>query len=182
MDVLEKLQLPLTRTDEDPRPIAVLTCGIAGSGKSTLAKAIVSKHPEFTRLSVDVILHERHGLCGIDYPSEMYGQYLEEASDEFDKLLRHLLDEKKDVIIDRSLYAKEDREYFRRLVEEKGARSILVVFRPANKEFLWERIQLRRRTAVNADSALDITPEILDSYWEGFEWPVGEGEFVVNIV
>lgn len=132
-------------------------------------------------MSADGLLHAKHGLYKVDYPPEMYDQYLEEASDEFDKLLRELLDKKKDVIIDRSLYAKEDRDYFRRLVEEKGGRWILVCFRPASKEVVWKRIQHRREAGVNADSALDITPEILDRYWEGFEWPAGEGEVIVDI-
>ncbi|KAK0652699.1 ATP/GTP-binding protein [Cercophora newfieldiana] len=183
MDVLDQLQLPLSRTADDPRPVVVMTCGIAGSGKSTLAKAIAEKHPTFVRLSGDNILHAKHGLYGKDYPPEMYHKYLDEAATELENTLMELLSAgEKDIVIDRSLYAKEDRDSFKRLVEEKGARWILVFFRPANKDVIWKRLQHRRRVGTDADSALEITPEILDGYWRGFENPQGEGEVVVDVM
>ncbi|KAK4450207.1 P-loop containing nucleoside triphosphate hydrolase [Podospora aff. communis PSN243] len=182
MDVLDQLQLPLSRTSEDPRPVVVMTCGIAGSGKSTLAKAIVERHPSFVRLSGDNILHAKHGLYGKDYPPEMYGKYLDEAAAEVEATLVELLEAgERDAVLDRSLYSREDRDDFKRLIERKGARWILVFFRPASRDVIWKRLQHRRRAGIDADSAYDITPEILDGYWKGFENPKGEGEVVVDV-
>ncbi|KAF2273901.1 P-loop containing nucleoside triphosphate hydrolase protein [Westerdykella ornata] len=182
MDVLDQLRLPLSRPREDPRPVVVMTCGIAGSGKSTLAKAIVARHPNYTRLSIDSTVYAKHGLYGTDYPHEKYDEYTEEADTEIRRTLTDLLDSgERDIVLDRALYSKEDRDYFKKLVEEKGGRWILVFFRPASKDVIWNRIQRRRAAGIDADSALEITPEILDQYWEGFENPEGEGEVVFDV-
>ncbi|KAK0721060.1 AAA domain-containing protein, partial [Lasiosphaeris hirsuta] len=180
---LEKLRLPLSRTPDDPRPVVVMTCGIAGSGKSTFSKAIVAQqHPTYERLSVDAMIHAKHGIYGVDYPENMYSEYLEEASDQYERRLIELLDSgEKNIAFDRSLYSKADRDYFKALIERKGARWILVFFRPSSKEVIWDRIQRRRETEINADSALVITRDIFDGYWEGFENPEGEGEVVVDV-
>ncbi|KAK3369866.1 ATP/GTP-binding protein [Podospora didyma] len=183
MDLLERLQLQLTRTMDDPRPIVLMTCGIAGSGKSTLSKAIIAKYPDFERLSNDNILHANHGLCGTDYLLEKYDEYLDEADLESRRRLVELLDKgEKSIVLDRSLYSREDRNYFKEVVESKGARWILVFFRPASKELIWKRIQKRRENGINADSALGISRELLDRYWDGFENPEGEGEITVDVV
>ncbi|KAM7202617.1 P-loop containing nucleoside triphosphate hydrolase [Naviculisporaceae sp. PSN 640] len=182
MDILDKLQLPLTRTEQDPRLVVVMTCGIAGAGKSTLSKAIVSRYPNYQRLSCDYIIHAKHGLYNLDYPPEKYEEYLNEATEEFDSMLVDLLNKgDKDIVLDRSLYAKEDRDCYKKLVEEKGGRWILVYFRPANKELIWQRIQNRRKEGINADCALEISKELLDKYWDGFEIPNGEGEVVIDV-
>jgi predicted kinase len=182
MDILDQLKLPLSRTREDPRPVVVMTSGIAGSGKSTLSKAIVARHPSFARLSIDSIVHAKHGLYGTDYPPEKLAEYQAEADAECKWTLMDLLDRgERDIVLDRALYSREDRDYFKKLVEEKGGRWILVFFRPASKEVIWNRIQRRREAGVNADSAVEITPEILDDYWEGFENPEGEGEVIVDV-
>ncbi|CAG9950201.1 unnamed protein product [Clonostachys rosea f. rosea IK726] len=156
-------------------------CGIAGSGKSTLSKSIVAKFPTFTRLSIDQMIYEAHGLYGIDYPKELYQQYSSEANKKFINDFRHLLvsDEPRDVVLDRSFYAKDDRDDYRKLAQEMGARFILVFFE-ISKDKLWQRIQQRAVGDKNADSALDITSDILDRYVSGFERP-DEDEISVTI-
>jgi predicted kinase len=182
MDILDQLGLALSRTQKDPRPVVVMTCGIAGSGKSTLSKAIVARHPGFARLSIDSIVYAKHGLYGTDYPPEKLAEYQAEADAECKGALVDLLDQgDRDIVLDRALYSRKDRDYFKKLVEGKGGRWILVFFRPASKDVIWNRIQRRREAGVNADSAVELTPEILDQYWEGFENPEGEGEVVVNV-
>jgi predicted kinase len=162
--------------------IPLYLTGKTGSGKSTLAKAIAERHPSFMRLSGDNILHAKHGLYGKDYPPEMYGKYLDEAAADVEAKLTELLDAgDRDAVLDRSLYSREDRDHFKSLIEGKGARWILVFFRPASKDVIWKRLQARRRAGIDADSAYDITPEILDGYWKGFENPQGEGEIVVDV-
>ncbi|VUC23497.1 unnamed protein product [Clonostachys rosea] len=162
----------LQRTAEDPRPIVVAMCGVAGSGKSTLSKSIVSKFPTFIRLSIDQIIFDAHGIYGVDYPKELYREYSSEANKKFIDDLRGLLssDEPRDVVLDRSFYAKDDRDDYRKLAEEMGARFVLVFF-DINKDKLWQRIQQRAAGDRNADSAFEITSDILDMYVGGFESP-----------
>lgn len=98
---------------------------------------------------------------------------------------RDLLAERKNVILERSFYAKEDRDEYRKIAEDAGA-SVLLVFLKAEgeqgKEVLWKRICKRSEGVKTADSALDISRETFDEYWNGFEDPVGEGEVVVRVL
>ena len=69
--------------------IAVIMCGASGlssttspcmeriltgkgAGKSTLSSAIVDAFPSFTRLSIDAIVADRHGIYNVDYPPSQY--------------------------------------------------------------------------------------------------------------
>jgi len=156
-----------------------------GSGKSTLAKTVVSRLPTFTRLSVDEIIHGQHGVYGVDYPADMalYQSYMEEAGLIFDDLFAtYLRDDKRDLILDRSFYAKEDRDDFRERVESLGGRLVMVWFRPTDKEVSWQRIVARKSEDKTANNALDISRNLFDTYWGGFENPAGEGEIVIDVV
>ncbi|KAH6962701.1 hypothetical protein DER45DRAFT_551763 [Fusarium avenaceum] len=90
----EPILTHLTKTSNDTRPVVVMTCGIAGAGKSTLAIAIVSRLPNFTRLSNDQFIYESHGLYNIDYPADKYFVYQDEASRQLIAKLESLLKEK----------------------------------------------------------------------------------------
>ena len=171
----------LTKPPNDTRPIIVMTCGIAGAGKSTLSKLITSTYPTFTRISIDNIIHSHHGMYGIDYPTSKHTEYSLEADDEYDQTLNSLLDERRDIMLDRAFYVKQDRDDVKQLIERKGGRWVLVYLQ-ASKEVLWRRIQERRAQARDADSAFDVTAEILGAYCEGFEEPKGEGEIIVAVV
>ena len=48
------------------------------------------------------------------------------------------------------------------------------------KQLLWQRIRDKREKEVNANSALDISRELLEEYVRGFENPDGEGEIIVE--
>ncbi|KEF62808.1 uncharacterized protein A1O9_00781 [Exophiala aquamarina CBS 119918] len=176
-DVLVPL---LQRTEADPRPIVVMTCGIAGAGKSTLAKAIAASPHNFTRLSIDNILFSRHGLYGTDYPPSLLATYQDEADSIFHSETKSQLLEKINLVLDRAFYAKADRDEYRSLAEQAGARVVLV-FLEASRDVLWRRIQQRKAAGRDADSALEIPEELLDSYLAGFERPVGEGEVVLQV-
>ncbi|KAI0123736.1 hypothetical protein BJ170DRAFT_697530 [Xylariales sp. AK1849] len=155
-----------------------------GSGKSTLAKTVITRLPQFNRLSIDEIIYTDHGLYGVDYAADerLYVQYQEEAGQTFLGHLQDLLKNGKDIVLDRSFYAKEDRDDFRRIVADGGGRWVLVYLKAGNKEKLWERICGRSTMRRDANSALDITREIFDMYWRGFEEPCGEGEVVVQVL
>ncbi|GJN78481.1 hypothetical protein PLIIFM63780_001975 [Purpureocillium lilacinum] len=174
----------LQRTPESPHPVVVMTC----SGKSTLAKAIVSRLPAFTRLSVDAIIHATHGLYGIDYEPSKYSEYQDEAQDKLKDRLRALLRAKdRDAVLDLAFWNKEYRDEFKSLIEENGGRWVLI-FLQADRELLWRRITERRarRDAMHetderrdGDSAFDVDEATFDMYYSGFESPQGEGEIVI---
>ncbi|KAI1871370.1 uncharacterized protein JN550_004364 [Neoarthrinium moseri] len=173
----------MSRDAGDDRPLVVMTCGLAGAGKTTTAKAILGHYPNFERLSIDEIVFAKHGIYGVDYPADeiLYEEYLNEAGaiylDRFQKLLR----ERRDIILERSFYAKEDRDEFRSYIENEGARIVLVYLHAGDKERLWARICERSAKKKDANSAFDITRDTFNRYWDGFEAPVGEGEIVIEV-
>lgn len=58
---------------------------------------------------------------------------------------------------------------------------ILVFFSAKDKEIVWERIRKRSEGAKTANSALDISRETFERYWDGFEIPDGEEEIVIEV-
>ncbi|KAM0414599.1 hypothetical protein ACHAPT_013560 [Fusarium lateritium] len=179
----------LLRTENDSRPIVVMTCGIAGAGKSTLAKQIVNRFPNFIRLSGDEIVHKTHGLYTIDYPEEKYEDYLDEAQEILIAELKRRLEEKeKDIVLDLSFWNKQYRDDYKSIIEGNGGRWVLI-FLDADRELLWKRITQRSAerdasdvTDRNGDSAFNIDQATFDMYCEGFERPRGEGECVIKVV
>ncbi|KAI0444126.1 ATP/GTP-binding protein [Xylaria telfairii] len=179
--IIAKLQPRIMRSESDPRPVVVMTCGIAGAGKSTFSKAFVAAHPHFERLSLDNTLAQRHGIYNVDYAPEKYPEYLDEAADEcLGRLTPLLTEERRDVVFDRAFWNREDRDKAKSLIESLGARWVLVYLKAPDKETLWKRICRRREIQVNADCAYEITPDILDMYWSGFEEPIDEGAITVD--
>ncbi|KAK3703167.1 hypothetical protein LTR37_014644 [Vermiconidia calcicola] len=157
-----------------------MTCGVAGAGKSTLANTVTQKFPTFQRVSIDGILASRHGLVGVNYLRSDYDKNQDEAGTIFLAIVEQVLDEgNKDLVLDRSFYAKEDGEFFKSCVEQHGGRWVLVYLN-APKEVLWHRICARREAEINADSALEISRDLLDNYCDGFEIPNGEGELAIR--
>lgn len=168
-----------------------MTCGIAGSGKSTLAKTILRHRNDFTRLSVDKFIHEKHGLYGVHYPAERYADYRDEAADHNKRELARLLREEpqRNVILDLAFWNKEYRNEYKAIVEAEGGRWVLV-YLAASRELLWSRIQARRAQRDqlevgdqrrDGDSAYDIEPDVFEMFVGGFEPPTGEGEIVVRV-
>lgn len=155
-----------------------------GSGKSTLAKTVVARLPHFTRISIDEILHARHGIYGADYPADMalYQQHMDEAGAIYDAEFFKLLEAGCDIVLDRSFYAKEDRDDFRSRVDRLGGRVVLVFFKPTDKEVSWNRIVERSTQTKGANNALDISRELFEVYWAGFENPEAEGEIVIDVL
>lgn len=150
-----------------------------GSGKSTLSRTVARKLPNFHRITFDGIIASRHGIYGVDYEKSEHEMYADEADNIFYETADQLMSEGKDVILDRAFYAKEDRDHYRALAEKHGGRVVLV-YLSAPKEVHWQRIVARREASVNADSMFEISRELLDMYYDGFEVPSGEGEIVVD--
>ncbi|KAI1817056.1 ATP/GTP-binding protein [Poronia punctata] len=193
-EIITQLRPRITRSEADPRPIVILMCGMAGSGKSTLSKALISTLPHLTRLSLDNTVAEKHGLYGINYApgTTLYDTYLDEAWEECKRRLATLLlsqtqqqeqeqeEEKKDIVFDRAFPFKPDRDEIKLLIENLGARWVLIYLRPPDEETLWRRICDRRKEGLNGDCAFEITREMLEGWYQGFEIPVGEGAVVVD--
>lgn len=151
---------------------------LPGSGKSTLSVKITQQQPSSTRLSIDGIIAERHGIYAVDYPAHKYAVYQEEADVLYLEKYKALLAAGKgDVVLDRSFYARKDRALFQSLAETNGYRVVLV-YLDVDREALWRRICDRQKKARGADNALDIDRTLLDRFCEGFEVPSGEGEIV----
>lgn len=182
-DMLETITPLLRRSGSRDYPVVLMTCGIAGPGKSTLAEAVISELPYFARLSIDEIIFEKHGLYGVDYPAndKLYQQYQEEADKIFVDMFRKLLEEDKDIVLDRSFYAKEDRKEYKHMIEDGGGKWVLVYLKAGSKEELWNRICERSAKRKEADSAMEILRNVFETYWTGFEEPQGEGEVVIEV-
>ncbi|RJE25074.1 hypothetical protein PHISCL_02609 [Aspergillus sclerotialis] len=178
-NTLQQLSPFLHRTDNDPRPIVLMTCGIAGSGKSSLSKWITTNHPSFKRLSIDSYVYAHHGLYSVDYPKEKYNDYLDEAELALRDELAQLIRSGDDVVLDFSFAFQTFRNEWKSLVEELGGRWVLV-YLDVRADELRRRVRARNQLAVkDGDSAFLVTDEILDRYLAGFERPVGEGEVVL---
>ena len=136
--------------------------------------------PSFTRLSIDAIIADHHGIYNVDYPASEYETYLEEARQVFLEKVHELLKQKKVMVLDRSFYAKRHREEYKAEVENASGRLILVYLK-AERDVLWKRICERRKNGINADSAREISPALLDQFVQGFEVPDGEGEIIITV-
>ncbi|WPH04905.1 P-loop containing nucleoside triphosphate hydrolase protein [Acrodontium crateriforme] len=169
----------LTHTEEDPRPVALMVCGVSGSGKSTSSQAVVRNYPSFERVSFDGIVASRHGIAGVDFDHSQLEEFAEEADFIFEKTVPQVLAAGKDVVLDRAFYAKADRDNYRRIVEECGGRVVLVYFN-IPKEVLLRRIRERRDGYLNADNAREISDDLLGQFIDGFDVPDEEGEIVIN--
>jgi len=126
------------------------------------------------------------GIYGIDYEASatLYEQYQDEADVVYVSKFRSLLAAREDVILERSFYVRADRDTYRKMVEDAGARLALVFLKAEGeqgKELLWQRICKRSEGVKTADSALDISRDTFEMYWDGFENPVGEGEVVIRV-
>jgi predicted kinase len=138
--------------------------------------------PSFQRFSVDVYIYDKHGLYGADYPRSKYEEYQIEAKEALTLQLRDLLRAKdRDAILDFSFAFKEVRDEYKTLIEEEEGRWVLV-YLDVDEETLRQRIRERREGAVDADSAFEVTEEVLARYLEGFQRPENEGETVLKIV
>lgn len=186
-DIISAELLGRIQRGGDGSPVVVMTCGMAGSGKTTLAKAIHAQYPHFHRLSIDEINTQNHGIYGVDYAASpsLYDQYMDEADAQYMSTFRNLLKEKRDIILERAFYAKEDRAEYRNLALEAGAKVVLVflkVERETGKELLWERISKRSGEPKTAANAFEISRDTFERYWAGFEDPVDEDAILIKVV
>jgi len=153
----------------------IMMCGVCGSGKTTYAKQ--KEQEGYIRLSIDEEMWNIYGQRGIDYSENQY----DELSEKVELLLRQkmisLIKNWKNVVIDFSFWNKDNREFYRNMIENAGG-IVELVYMKANKELLRKRLQ-KRNLSLHANSPFIITDEILEHHYKGFQEPQGEGEIVI---
>ncbi|RST25312.1 ATP-binding protein [Streptomyces sp. WAC04770] len=156
-------------------PVVYLLVGLTGSGKTTYAQRKLEP-AGVVRLSVDEIVARDHGRYGVDYPESEYFEREAPAVAEVRSRLVDLVGQGRDVVVDHGLWTRQDREEWRKLVEDAGGRPRLLYF-PVDREELLRRLTARnRRTDANA---LAVTESALSDFVARFEPPHGEGEEIV---
>ncbi|MFE4514855.1 AAA family ATPase [Kitasatospora sp. NPDC056783] len=157
-------------------PVVFLLVGITGSGKTTYARRKLEPQGA-VRLSVDEVVHARHGRYGVDYPEHAYAGKEAPVVAELRDRLVELVAAGRDVVWDHGLWPREDREAMKSLVESAGGRWRLLYFPVGRDELLRRLAERNRRGDANA---LIVTPEALDDFFARFEVPQGEGEEIVE--
>lgn len=116
----------------------IMMCGVCGSGKTTYAKQ--KEQEGYIRLSIDEEMWNIYGQRGIDYSENQY----DELSEKVELLLRQkmisLIKNGKNVVIDFSFWNKDNREFYRNMIENAGG-IVELVYMKANKELLRKRLQ-----------------------------------------
>lgn len=157
-------------------PTVFLLVGLTGSGKTTYARQRLEPAGA-VRLSVDELVHERHGRYGVDYPEPEYFALEAPVVEEVRHRLVELVGAGRDVVLDHGLWLRKDREAWKDLVEQAGGRWRLLYFPVARLELLRRLAERNRREDANA---LVVTPEALDDFYARFDVPEGEGEEIVE--
>ncbi|MFG2693149.1 AAA family ATPase [Kitasatospora sp. NPDC048407] len=159
-----------------PTPTVFLLVGLTGSGKTTYATRVLEPAGA-ARLSVDELVHARHGRYGVDYPEHRYFELEAPVVAEVRERLAGLVAAGTDVVLDHGLWLQRDRDEWKKLVSEAGGRWRLLYF-PVPKGELLRRLQERNRR--EDANALTVTAGALDDFYERFDVPEGEGEEIVE--
>lgn len=170
---------PDTRSTVSDAEIAAgvicLMCGVAGSGKTTWAQQLEARG--LVRLSIDEEIWRRFGRYGVDYQPDRYGELQEAAQRHLDIELEDLLRAGSATVLDLSFWQRTQRERYKALIARYGRPWKLLVLR-VERAALRRRLEARRQR-FDANAALPISEDLLDSYLAGFEWPHGEGEIIL---
>ena len=92
----------------------------------------------YIRLSIDEEMWKLYGRKGIDYPEEQYEKLSEQVEAALQKKLLSLIQQGKDVVIDFSFWSKENRNFYKELIQKAGAETELVYMK-ASKELLQKK-------------------------------------------
>jgi predicted kinase len=153
----------------DDTPTVYLLAGLPGSGKTTYAKALESEG--VVRLAVDDEIRTRHGLFGDDYPAEEHLALLAGVLQDINKQLIDHVEAGRDVVLDHGLGQRDERDAYKRLVEEHGGQWCLIHFTVDHTELI-RRLEIRN---ARPDTP-SMTPAMLDWMSSVSQEPHGEGE------
>lgn len=152
----------------------IMMCGVCGSGKTTYAK---EKEKEgYIRLSIDE-MWKLYGRRGLDYPYDEYEKLSEKVELSLREKLICLIQEGQNVVIDFSFWNKENRNFYRQLIDNAGG-TVELVYMKASLETLRKRLT-KRNLHLNPNSPFIITDEILEHHYYGFQEPCNEGEIII---
>ncbi|MGA5819935.1 AAA family ATPase [Kitasatospora sp. NPDC094028] len=157
-------------------PTVFLLVGLTGSGKTTYATRVLEPAGA-VRLSVDELVHARHGRYGLDYPEDRYFELEAPVVAEVREQLAELVGSGRDVVLDHGLWLRHDRDEWKQLVAEAGGRWRLLYF-PVPKDELLRRLQERNRR--EDANALTVTAGALDDFYARFDVPDDEGEEIIE--
>jgi predicted kinase len=149
-------------------PTLYLTCGLPGAGKTTLARRLEREVPTL-RLTADEWLQELHP--GITTAEAENGPCRGRVERLQWTLAMRALELGCDVVLDWGVWAREEREHYRAVAREAGARVVLCLLDPPF-EALWARIA--RRNADRPFGAFEITRDDLLRWSQMFQRPTAE--------
>jgi predicted kinase len=152
-----------------------LLSGLTGSGKTTYARRLEAAG--VVRLSVDEEVFARNGRYGVDYHESEYFAREAPAIANIYRQLAGLVARGQDVVLDRGLWTRADRDVAKKLVEDAGGRWRLLYFR-VDRAVLLRRLADRNQRA--DANALLVTESALDDFIARFEEPRGEGEELID--
>lgn len=154
-------------------PIAYMLCGLTGSGKSIYSKKLETEQ-HIPRFSLD---EAYFALMGNKRPKHHDYEIEKQAEEQIIVEMKQLLANGQSLILDHGFWKKENRDKYRRLIQEKGGTPRLIYFKVPKEELL-RRLAERNKTASIGTHI--ITPELLDTFYERFEEPSDEGEEVIE--
>ncbi|MFF6786839.1 AAA family ATPase [Streptomyces sp. NPDC012510] len=167
---------PAADRGQESGPVVYLLVGLTGSGKTTYAKRRLEPDGA-VRLSVDELVHARHGRYGVDYPERDYFALEAPVVAEVRERLVELVMAGRDVVLDHGLWLRSARQEWKKLVEEAGGRWRLLYF-PVSREELLRRLE--ERNGREDANALTVTQSALDDFYARFEPPHDEGEEIIE--
>ena len=98
----------------------IMMCGVCGSGKTTYSKQ--KEKERYIRLSIDEEMWKIYGKKGIDYPDSQYEELSEKVELTLRERLLKLIKEGQNIVIDFSFWSKENRDFYKAMIEKAGVR------------------------------------------------------------
>jgi predicted kinase len=133
----------------DDTPTVYLLAGLPGSGKTTYAKALQSEG--VVRLAVDEEILARHGAAGVDYHADEHHSHLAGVLEDLNQQLIDHVEAGRDVVLDHGLGQRDERDFYKRLVEEHGGQWCLIHFTVDHTELIR---RLEKRISNSAQPAV----------------------------
>jgi predicted kinase len=147
-------------------PTLFLTCGLQGAGKTTLAKRLEAERSA-VRLTADEWLHQVH--------PQVSGAELDALREPIERIqwavAARALQLGCNVILDWGLWSREERDRYRLLGHDLGARVVLCLVDATRDELL---ARLSRRNADAPPGTFHITEARLDESMSLFERPLDD--------
>lgn len=139
-------------------------CGFIGSGKTTYAKQLAYNQSAF-RFTMDEWMIP---LFGEHMSRELFDQRIAILTDLFKASSIQMMHLGTSVIFDFGFWNRKKREEITRWAESKGI-EYEIIYLDANFETCCERAY--RRNAGRKDKAYEMTPDMMNMFWQWFETP-----------